>query len=61
LSIFLWGIYAVYESIFDKPGSRKSEVSLRRVQAIITDGKRPAKKPGEDYVIREAGLKLVTV
>ncbi len=37
----------------------KLGVSVRRVQAMITDGSLPATKLGRDYVIKESNLKLV--
>ncbi len=34
-------------------------VTIKRVQAMIRDGRLPAEKLGRDYVIREQDLKLV--
>ncbi|HWT02559.1 MAG TPA: helix-turn-helix domain-containing protein [Pyrinomonadaceae bacterium] len=34
-------------------------VTIRRVQALITDGRLPAQKFGRDYMIKEKDLKLV--
>jgi excisionase family DNA binding protein len=35
-------------------------VSVRRVHALIQDGRLPAQKYGRDYLIEEKDLKLVT-
>jgi excisionase family DNA binding protein len=35
-------------------------VTIRRIQALITDGRLPAQKVGRDYLIKEEDLKLVT-
>lgn len=42
-----------------KESAEKLGVSVRRVQAMITDGSLPASKLGRDYVIEESDLKLV--
>jgi len=42
-----------------KEASEKLGVSVRRVQAMITDGSLPATKLGRDYVIKESDLELV--
>ncbi len=42
-----------------KETAKKLGVSVRRVQAMITDGVLPAQKIGRDYVIKESDLKLV--
>lgn len=42
-----------------KETAEKLGVSVRRVQAMITDGLLPATKLGRDYVINESDLKLV--
>jgi excisionase family DNA binding protein len=34
-------------------------VTMRRVQALINDGKLPAEKFGRDYMVKEKDLKLV--
>lgn len=34
-------------------------VTIRRIQALITDGRLPAQKIGRDYLIKEDDLKLV--
>ena len=34
-------------------------VTIKRVQAMIRDGRLPAEKMGRDYFIKEADLKLV--
>jgi excisionase family DNA binding protein len=39
-----------------KETSERLNVSIRRVQAMITDGKLEAKKFGRDYLIDEAQL-----
>ncbi|HEX8127852.1 MAG TPA: helix-turn-helix domain-containing protein [Pyrinomonadaceae bacterium] len=36
-------------------------VSMRQVQALITNGRLPAQKFGRDYMIAEKDLKLVEV
>ena len=42
-----------------KDVAEKLGVSVRRVQAMITDGNLPATKLGRDYVIKESDLKFV--
>jgi excisionase family DNA binding protein len=42
-----------------KEAAEKLGVSVRRVQAMITDGSLPASKLGRDYVIKETDLKLI--
>lgn len=44
-----------------KETAEKLGVSVRRVQAMITDGTLPASKLGRDYVIKESDLNLVKV
>ena len=34
-------------------------ITIRRIQALITDGRLPAQKVGRDYLIKEDDLKLV--
>lgn len=36
-------------------------VSVRRVQALIQDGRLPAQKVGRDFLIQEKDIKLVEV
>ncbi len=45
--------------ISTKEASEKLNLSIRRVQALITSGKLPAVKIGNSYVIKESDLKLV--
>lgn len=47
------------ELLTTKETAEKLGVSVRRVQAMITDGSLPATKFGRDYVIKESDLKLV--
>lgn len=42
-----------------KETADKLGVSVRRVQAMITDGSLPASKLGRDYVIQESDLEVV--
>ncbi len=42
-----------------KEAAEKLCVSVRRVQAMITDGSLPASKLGRDYVIKESDMELV--
>ncbi len=42
-----------------KETAEKLGVSIRRVQAMITDGSLPATKLGRDYIIKESDLELV--
>ncbi len=44
-----------------KEVAEKLNVSLRRVQQLITEGTLPANKVGRDYVILEKHLKKVVV
>ncbi len=39
-----------------KEAARRLNVSIRRVQALIADGRLPAEKIGNSYAIREADL-----
>lgn len=39
--------------------AEKLKVSVRRVHALIQDGRLPAQKYGRDYLINEKDLKLV--
>ena len=41
--------------------AEKLGVSLRRVQAMITEGKLPAEKMGRDYFIKDEDLQQVKV
>lgn len=45
--------------ISSKEASEKLGISLRRVQALIADGRLPAQKIGNSYVINEKDLDLV--
>lgn len=45
--------------ISTKEASKKLNISIRRVQALIAVGKLPAEKIGNSFAIREADLKLV--
>lgn len=45
--------------ISSKEAAEKLGVSLRRVQALITSGKLPARKIGNSYVVKEKDLELV--
>ncbi|HEY1403079.1 MAG TPA: helix-turn-helix domain-containing protein, partial [Pyrinomonadaceae bacterium] len=42
-----------------KEVAKLSGVSMRQVQALITNGRLPAQKYGRDYFIKETDLKLV--
>ncbi len=42
-----------------KETAEKLGVSVRRVQAMITEGNLPATKLGRDYVVKDSDLKLV--
>ncbi len=42
-----------------KETAAKLGVSVRRVQAMITEGSLPATKLGRDYIVKETDLKLV--
>ena len=45
--------------ISTKEAAEKLNLSIRRVQALITDGRLPAKKIGNSYVVNEQDLVLV--
>jgi len=45
--------------ITTKEAAEKLGVSVRRVQAMITDGTLPAVKLGRDYVVKETDLELI--
>jgi len=45
--------------ISSKEAAKKLGLSLRRVQALITDGRLPAQKIGNSYVVNEKDLELV--
>lgn len=45
--------------ISSKEAAAKLGLSLRRVQALITDGRLPAQKIGNSYVVNEKDLELV--
>ncbi len=45
--------------ISSKEAAEKLGLSLRRVQALITDGRLPAQKIGNSFVIQEKDLELV--
>lgn len=47
------------ELLTTKETAEKLGVSVRRVQAMITDGSLPATKLGRDYVIKESDLESV--
>ena len=47
------------ELLTTKETAEKLGVSVRRVQAMITDGILPATKLGRDYVIKESDLESV--
>jgi excisionase family DNA binding protein len=42
-----------------KEVAKRLKVSVRRVHALIQDGRLPAQKYGRDYLIEEKDLKLV--
>jgi excisionase family DNA binding protein len=42
-----------------KEAAEKLDVSVRRVQALITGGSLPATRLGRDYLIKEVDLELV--
>lgn len=42
-----------------KEVAEKLGVTIRRVQALITNGQLPAKKFGRDYMIEETDLRLI--
>lgn len=45
--------------ISSKEAAEKLGISIRRVQALITDGRLPARKIGNSYVVNEKDLELV--
>ena len=45
--------------ISSKEAAEKLGVSIRRVQALIKDGRLPAQKIGNSYVVNEKDLELV--
>jgi len=45
--------------ISSKEAAERLGLSLRRVQALITDGRLPAQKIGNSYVVNEKDLELV--
>lgn len=45
--------------ISSKEAAEKLGISLRRVQALITNGRLPAQKIGNSYVVNEKDLELV--
>ena len=45
--------------ISSKEAAEKLGLSIRRVQALITDGRLPAQKIGNSFVVREKDLELV--
>ncbi len=47
------------ELLTTKEAAEKLGVSVRRVQAMITDGSLPASKLGRDYIINASDLTLV--
>ena len=47
--------------ISTKEAAEKLGLSIRRVQALITDGRLPAQKIGNSFVIQEKDLELVQV
>ena len=47
--------------ISTKEAAEKLDLSIRRVQALITDGRLPAQKIGNSYVVREKDLEFVKV
>ena len=47
--------------ISTKVAAEKLGLSIRRVQALITDGRLPAQKIGNSFVIQEKDLELVQV
>ena len=42
-----------------KEAAEKLGVSIRRVQAMVTQGRLPAEKFGRDYKIKESALSIV--
>jgi excisionase family DNA binding protein len=51
----------IKDLISSKEAAEKLGLSLRRVQALTTDGRLPAQKIGNSYVIRDKDLELVKV
>jgi excisionase family DNA binding protein len=45
--------------ISTKEASEKLNVSMRRIQALITSGRLPSQKIGNSHVIKESDLALV--
>ena len=45
--------------ISSKEAAEKLGLSIRRVQALITDGRLPAQKIGNSYIVREKDLELI--
>lgn len=45
--------------ITTKEASKRLNISVRRVQALITSGRLPAEKIGNTFAIKESDLKLV--
>lgn len=45
--------------ISSKEAAEKLGLSIRRVQALITEGRLPAQKIGNSYIVREKDLELV--
>lgn len=57
--IFLIGIKAFMNLIPTREVADRLGVTIKRVQAMIRDGRLPAQKIGRDYVIKESDLALV--
>ena len=51
----------IKDLISSKEAAEKLGLSLRRVQALITDGRLSAQKIGNSYVIRDKDLEVVKV
>ena len=47
------------DEITTKQAAEKLGVGIRWIQALIADGRLPARKLGRDYVINEKDLRLV--
>lgn len=45
--------------ISTKEAAEKLDLSIRRVQTLITSGRLPARKIGNSYIVREKDLDLV--
>lgn len=45
--------------ISTREAAEKLDLSIRRVQALITSGRLPAQKIGNSYVVREKDLEFV--